>query len=512
MTRSWTCILLVALGGLACSRPPESEINGHWFAPHAAQASTAVPLEQGGTDPNIFVRLSKAVVPSVVNISTTKKMKSGRTGAPEDLFRRFFDNYLQRPDEDPSSRKRDSRRRKGEEREISRAHSLGTGFIVEEGLILTNNHVIEGADGIQIQFTEDENEKPTDGEVVGRDAELDLALIRFKAKTALAALPLGDSDALQVGEYVMAVGNPFGQGHSVTHGIISAKERKAPDFVLANYLQTDAPINPGNSGGPLVNLRGEVIGINNAIDQRAQGIGFAIPINIVKKVLPQLKSKGKVTRGYIGVVVNEMTPELAEQLKLPKDIKNPLVARVYPGEPAAKAGVKEYDIILEFNGKVIRSSSDLVNAVTQVQIGEKGVMKVLRDKKELSITIPVATRPSREEMVGKTPHQGDEDDPSEATIDAGLSIEEMDADQAKELGVSPSTRGLVVVDIEYDGAADRSGLQRGDIIVEVDKKPTPTVKDFYGIVRGKKTYLLRVLRADGSGREAYALIVLDLKS
>ena len=203
---------------------------------------------------------------------------------------------------------------------LPKAMSLGTGFIIDSsGLILTNNHVVADADEIKISFTESLDEKPTDGEVVGRDTELDVALIRVKSKREMVAVSFGDSDALEVGEYVIAVGNPFGQGHSVTHGIISAKGRLAPDFPLANYLQTDAPINPGNSGGPLVNLKGEVIGINNAIDQRAQGIGFAIPINLVKKVLPQLRTKGTVSRGYIGVLVNEMTPEIAPKLGVPKD-------------------------------------------------------------------------------------------------------------------------------------------------------------------------------------------------
>jgi serine protease Do len=485
-----------------------------WSLSTPVQASTPLPLEQGGADPNIFVRLSQAVVPSVVNISTTKKTKTGKRGSPDDMLRRFFDDFLRRQEDGPpSGRRKPSRPGPGEEKEVSRAFSLGTGFIVEEGLILTNNHVIDGADGIQIQFTEDETEKPTEGEVVGRDAELDLALIKYKATKGLLPLPLGDSDALQVGEYVMAVGNPFGQGHSVTHGIISAKERKAPDFILANYLQTDAPINPGNSGGPLVNLRGEVIGINNAIDQRAQGIGFAIPINLVKRVLPQLKAKGKVTRGYIGVLVNEMTPELAEQLKLSKETKNPLVARVYPGEPAEKAGVKEYDVILEFNGKVIRSASDLVAAVTQVPVGEKGVMKVLRDKKEVALSITVAARPSREEMAGaEGAPEGGPQGKQKSEVETGMALEELDAAQAKEMGLPASTRGLLVSDIDYDGPADRAGVQRGDIIVEVEKKAVRSLSDFNSIVKAKKTYLLRVLRSDGSGRESYAVIVLDLKS
>ncbi len=487
----------------------------------ATPSAIAAPLEQGGSDPNIFVKLAKGVVPSVVNISTTKRVRSpgpGR-GRPDDLFRRFFDDFLRQhgggggrgaPDEyyeeEQEAGPIDPKEKKG----TPRAYSLGTGFIVEEdGLILTNNHVIDGADEIKIHFTESEDEKASDGEVVGRDAELDLALIRVKTKEKLIPLPFGDSESLQVGEYVIAVGNPFGQGHSVTHGIISAKERKAPDFVLANYIQTDAPINPGNSGGPLVNLKGEVVGINNAIDQRAQGIGFAIPINLVKKVLPQLKSKGTVTRGYIGVLVNEMSPEIAAKMGLPEESRNPLVARVYPGEPADKAGVKEYDIILEFNGRPIRSAGDLVNAVTQVPVGEKGEMKIKRGKKTLTLKIPVVARPSREEMAkssrDKKPNAGPR------RVDPGMQLETLTPEIAAEVGVSAKTKGVLVSELDYDGPADRSGLQRGDVIVEVDRKPVRSVEEFFAQVTEKKSYLVRVLRGDGGGSEAYAVVVLDLK-
>ena len=263
---------------------------------HLIHANEALADSASPSDANIFVALAKKIVPSVVNISTLSTVKGGDYGGgpnnPDDLFRKFFDDFFRHhgnagprggggdddsggddgggggaPTPAPSGK-------------LPKAMSLGTGFIIDaSGLILTNNHVVADADEIKISFTEDEDEKLTDGEVVGRDPELDVALIHVKTKRELTAVTLGDSDASEVGEYVIAVGNPFGQGHSVTHGIICAKGRLAPDFPLARYLQTDAPINPGNSGGPLVNLKGEVIGINNAIDQRAQGIGFAIPIN-----------------------------------------------------------------------------------------------------------------------------------------------------------------------------------------------------------------------------------------
>ncbi len=452
---------------------------------------------------NIFVRLAKKSVPSVVNISTTAGAKNSplRRGSPQDLFRRFFEEYLGRGGSPDG----------GEEADMGpRAVSLGTGFIVESsGLILTNNHVVVGADEIKIYFTEDEDEKPTDGEVVGRDPELDLALIRVKTKRALTALPLGDSDALEVGEYVMAVGNPFGQGHSVTHGIISAKGRKSPDFTLAKYIQTDAPINPGNSGGPLLNLKGEVIAINNAIDARAQGIGFAIPINQVKAVLPQLKSKGSVSRGYIGVVVNDLSPEISQKLSLPKDLQSPVVAHVNPDEPAAKAGVQPYDIVLEFNRKPIKTSTDLILEVTRVPVGESVPLKIMRGKDTQTLMIKVGQRPTTPEIARN------EGRPARKkiipSVDVGMEISDLTPDLLAELGMDPKATGIVVEELEYGGAADRAGLARGDVIVEADRKPIKSVADFFRIVKERKAYLLRVRRSDAQGRESFSVVVLDLK-
>jgi serine protease Do len=331
----------------------------------ALAASPTASLEQ-----NVFVPLAKKLVPSVVNIQTTTTLKTpyGQGGGgPQDLFRKFFEDMFKH--QNGGVGPRNDQEGGGDEEDqdlgppphggpLPKAMSLGTGFIIDaSGLVLTNNHVVADADEIKIQFTEEEEEVLTDGEVVGRDLELDVALIKVKTKRDLVPVVLGDSDDTQVGEYVMAVGNPFGQGHSVTHGIISAKGREAPELPLAGYLQTDAPINPGNSGGPLVNLKGEVIGINNAIDQRAQGIGFAIPINVVKKILPQLKTKGTVARGYIGVLVNELTPDIAPKLGVAKDLHAPFVTHVYPGDPADKAGLKPYDIITSFGGKTVKPSS-----------------------------------------------------------------------------------------------------------------------------------------------------------
>lgn len=473
------------------------------FASALSLSATAQDL-----DPNIFVNLSKKVVPSVVNIQTVSRGRRSysRGGAPDDLFRKFFEDFFRngggrRPppdDEDDGAGN------------VPEGMALGTGFIIDDsGLILTNNHVVADADEIKILFTEDNDEKPTDAKVVGRDPDLDLALIKVETKRKLVPAALGDSDALQVGEYVMAVGNPFGQGHSVTHGIISAKGRKSPDFALASYLQTDAPINPGNSGGPLLNLKGEVIGINNAIDARAQGIGFAIPINFAKAVLPQLKSKGSVARGYIGIQVNDLTPEIAKRVDAPKDVRGCFVAHVYPGDPAEKAGIRPYDIITDFAGKKIASANDLIMAVTGTTVGEQAPVKVLRSGKEQDLKIKIGLRPNSAPEDRRRPKQTPKEELGKKL--SGLEVEDLTPETAKELGVKENQKGVVVSDIRFESPADKAGLGRGDIIVEVDRKAVKSEDDFYRMLRTKKSYLLRVLRIDETGLENFQVLVLDLK-
>jgi serine protease Do len=483
----------------------------------------------------VIVGLARKVVPSVVNISTTAVVKSpGYRGGPEDFFRKFFEEFFRRqgrgfPEPDSGGDGGSGGGAEGEESggggtnrggrggtdprqgRLPRSSALGTGFVIDRsGLILTNNHVVADAEEIKIFFTEEDGEKPTDGEVVGRDPELDLALIRVKTSRQLVPLALGDSEALSVGEYVMAVGNPFGQGHSVTHGIVSAKGRRAPDFQLARYIQSDAPINPGNSGGPLVNLKGEVIGINNAIDQRAQGIGFAIPINLVKEVLEQLKTKGVVDRGYIGVLINELTPELAEKLSLGGDASGALVAHVYPGEPADKAGIRPYDLITEIGGKKVANGSELVGVVTSVPVGSVVEVKLRRGRQRLGVKVLVAQRPGSPQA-GTGP--GAEKSPKEEIVppvETGLELSELTPEFAQDLGLKPDQKGVVVQRVEFGSAADRAGLFQGDFIQEVEGKPVTSRKEFYAVVKERKKYLLRVRRLDPQGGEFFDLVILDL--
>jgi serine protease Do len=496
----------VLLGGLWGERPGGERSSGIALAASAQKSFEA----------NVFIGLAKKIVPSVVNISTVSTVKTSPfgMGGPDDLFRRFFEEFFKRhgrgeggpgdsEDEDASPPQD-----KGSPR-MPKAMSLGTGFIIDkEGLILTNNHVVADADEIKIAFTESPDETPSDGEVVGRDPELDVALIRVKSKREMTPVVLGDSDALEVGEYVIAVGNPFGAGHSVTHGIVSAKGRLAPDFPLASYVQTDAPINPGNSGGPLANLSGEVVGINNAIDQRAQGIGFAIPINLVKKVLPQLRTKGTVSRGYIGVLINELTPEIAEKFGVSRELKAPFVTHVYPGEPADKAGVKPYDVITEFNGKTVHSSAELIADVTAIPVGQSAPIKVLRGGKEKTLSIQISQRPGAKEAA-RTLKKGK--GKRQSRVDVGMTLEDITSEIARDLGLPDKTAGVAVSTTTFGGPADRAGIIRGDVILEVDRKPVKGVDQFFSLVKEKKSYLLRVRRTDSSGRDVFAVIVLDLK-
>lgn len=493
-------------------RPSLKVAGTLWVCSISASAAHAALPES-----NIYVQLSKKAVPSVVNISTLTVVRQPPRGGNEgDLFQKFFEDYFRYHGGSPGGPQ-------GDEPDggtgpqfpggkAPKAMSLGTGFIIDSsGLILTNNHVVAGADEIKISFTEEADEKPTDGEVVGRDTELDVALIRVKTKREMKPLEFGDSDALEVGEYVAAVGNPFGQGHSVTHGIISAKDRAAPEFPLAKYLQTDAPINPGNSGGPLLNLKGEVIGINNAIDQRAQGIGFAIPINAVKSILPQLKSKGSVTRGYIGVLVNPLTPEVSRQIGAPRDLTAPFVTHVYPGDPADKAGVKPYDVILEFDGKRIKSFSDLIAAVTLVPVGKNADLKLIRSGKEQLVSITVSERPGARAERKREKRQNKEKK-TEPPVETGMQLEDLGEGAARDLGIPRGMKGALVSAVAYGGPADQAGIMRGDLIVEVDRKVVRSVEEFFQAARSKKTHLLRVRRLDPQGRDSFVVVVLNLKA
>jgi serine protease Do len=308
-----------------------------------------------------------------------------------------------------------------------------------------------------------------------------------------------------VGERVFAIGNPFGHGHTVTKGIISAKERIIPISQFANYLQTDTPINPGNSGGPLINTAGQVIGINTAINAAAQGIGFAIPINYVKRILPDLRTKGAVTRGFIGINITELTPAMAKSLKLKENLRGVLVSDVTEGEPAQKAGIQAYDIITEVDGKTVVDGRQLVAAISSVAPGEKVNIKALRLGKEKEFSVEVSKRPTRESLTMNKPKSGTGGPNLKLQAASGLTLDELDADTRRELGLPGSTAGVVVTKVGPGSPAEDSGLRRGDVIVEVDQRPSPNLDAFYRVVKEERVYLLRIRRGEG-----FAITSLDL--
>jgi serine protease Do len=333
--------------------------------------------------------------------------------------------------------------------------------------------VVENASKIVVKLSDDQE---YEAKVVGRDQKTDIAIIRIEGKPNLPAASLGDSDKLEVGEWVVAIGNPFGLDSTVTSGIVSAKGRHIGQGPYDNFIQTDASINPGNSGGPLINLRGEVIGINTAIFSRTGGnigIGFAIPINLVKELLPQLRGKGKVTRGYLGVLIQKVTPEIAESLGMDK-ANGALVANVSKDGPADKAGVKVGDVIVEFDGKEVKDSGDLPILVARTPVDKKARLKVLRDKKEITLTVAVGELKD-EEVVATAPEKGE----------LGLTVQRLTPQMAESLGLEKS-EGVVVTAVEPGSAADEAGIRRGDIILEVDRKTVRNLDEYKKAIAGSR--------------------------
>jgi serine protease Do len=411
------------------------------------------PLSMAATTPGSFSELAKKASPSVVNISTVKVIK-GRDRVPmpfgpDDPFKEFFDRFFG-----------------GQLPKDLRQKSLGSGFIIhKDGLILTNNHVVEKTDEIKVKLAD---EREFNAEIIGRDPKTDLALIRIKADTPLEPLPLGDSEKLEVGDWVIAIGNPFGLGHTVTAGIVSAKYRQIGASSYDNFIQTDASINPGNSGGPLLNTKGEVVGINSAIFTQtggSVGIGFAIPINMAKDLLPQLK-KGKVVRGWLGVLIQKITPELKDKLDL-KGEKGALVADVVSGGPAEKAGIKRGDVIVSFDGKEIDEMSELPYVVASTPVGKTVTVEVIRKAQKKAFRVEV----------GELKEEGEPATVPETEPNLGLTLKEITPELARNFRLS-ETSGLVVVQVEANSAAAEAGVSPGDIILEVDQAPVKTLGEF----------------------------------
>ena len=413
----------------------------------------------GYSTPGNFSELAEVAGPAVVNIRTVKTIKGGgpvfrqfqrgprgRENPFDDFFERFFGENMPREFKQPS---------------------LGSGFIIDkEGYVVTNNHVIEDADQIKVKLNDDAE---FDAEVVGRDPNTDLALLKINSENDLPVLKMGDSDKLKIGQWVVAIGSPFGLERTVTAGIVSAKGRVIGSGPYDDFIQTDASINPGNSGGPLLNMNGEVVGINTAIIASGTGIGFAIPVNLASGIIAQLKSEGEVTRGWLGVAIQDLTKEMAEYYGL-KDRKGVLVADVFEGDPADKAGIKAKDIILGVNDKEIETSHQLTAMIAGLKVGEKAKVHIFRDGKNKTITVKLAKR-SNERLAGRTAPEKQEEE------ELGIRVSDLTPEIADRLNLG-DTNGVVVVKVASGSKGADAGVLMGDIIKEINHKAIENVKDY----------------------------------
>ncbi len=426
-----------------------------------------------------FSDLADKASPGVVNIRTVKVVEGGR------VFRHFYGDENQRhPFEEffrPFSGGPSSPR--------FRQKSLGSGFIIsKDGYIVTNHHVIEGADEIKVRL---KNEKEFDAEIIGRDPNTDLALIRIAPSRDLHPLPFGNSDNLRVGSWVLAIGNPFGLEHTVTQGIVSAKGRTIGSGPYDDFIQTDASINPGNSGGPLLNMKGEVVGINTAITASGQGIGFAIPVNMADGIIRQLREKGEVTRGWLGVGIQDLSPELREYYKVKKR-KGVLVSEVYAGDPADTAGIRPADIILSVNGEPTLTSRQLSIRIAGFAVGEEVEIEILREGKIMTLEAELGERPNDPRMAMR--QGGREQDGS-----FGMGLGDLTADARRRFDLEEDDKGVVVTDVEPDGIAAAAGLQAGDLVLEINREAVSSAKKLSRQLNdaGKDKILLLVKRRRG---------------
>ena len=403
-----------------------------------------------------FSELAEDARPAVVNIRTVKTIQGGG---------RVFNHFFGQPFDDKDFFRQFSNpfNRRGSSRDYKQ-NSLGSGFIIDrKGYIVTNYHVVDGADEILVKMY---NDKEYAAKVVGGDSKTDLALIKIEAE-GLVPLKLGSSDDLKVGTWVVAIGSPFSLEQTVTAGIVSAKGRILGSGPYDDFIQTDASINPGNSGGPLLNLEGEVIGINTAIIKSGQGIGFAIPSDLARGIIKQLRDSGSVTRGWLGVAIQDVTPELAEYYGI-KAAGGALVAQVYENNPAHEGGVQPGDIIVRVNDVKIKSSRDLSGAIAGFGVGEKVTIAYLREGQKRRTTVTLARRSDDQQLV----HAQNGFD------ELGMKFAVVGDDAARPYGYAPGARGIVVVNIEPGSKADQSGIREGDLLKEVNHRPVETDKQY----------------------------------
>jgi len=468
-----------------------------WMHPSQAQEVAKVvpirlsvndqPVSHDGKAVTSFAPVIKKVTPSVVKVFVTTKGKTMPNvdfpALDDPFFRRFFGD--------------DSGRQGGNRRSLQtpKEHGLGSGVIVtKDGYILTNNHVVDNADEVKVAFHDG---REMTAKIVGKDPKSDVAVLKVDAKD-LPAIDLADSDKTEVGDLVLAIGNPFGVGQTVTMGIISAKDRGNLGLDYEDFIQTDAAINPGNSGGALVDADGRLIGINTAILSRSggsQGIGFAVPANLARNVMESLVKDGRVVRSYLGVNIQDLTPALAQEFDL-KNASGVVVSDIVAKSPAEKAGVKTGDVITEFNGKSVADSRHLKLQVSQTAPGTKASVKVLREGKPRTIEVVLKELPGTE--VASAGHK-DQDSSSSDSLN-GVAVTDLDNAVRQEFHLPATVKGALITEVSPDSAAHEAGLRRGDVIQEINRKPVSTADDAVKLTENgkEKKTLLRVWSNGGS--------------
>jgi len=421
---------------------------------------------------NSVADIAEKVGPAVVNIDTVRMVTTQFPSFQDPIFERFFGRDFE------------------EFRRAIPQKGTGSGFIInQEGYVLTNEHVVRKADNIKVTLSDG---REFDGEVIGSDVTSDMAIVKIKADH-LPSVTLGNSDELRVGEIVIAIGNPYGLQQTVTMGVVSAKGRSIPagteGQVYRNFIQTDTAINPGNSGGPLLNIKGEVVGINTAIIPYAQGIGFAIPINIAKKNIDDLINLGKVRRSWLGVYIQDVTPEIAKQFNL-TEAKGVLVGDVIKNSPAEEVGIKTGDIIMKVNDEEVNSPEELQDKIRDVEIGKNADIEVMRDGKTINFIVEIVEMPTVEVEGSESPKE------KVFSVQTGIQVEPVTSEIAKEMGLS-WVKGLVITEVVPGSSADDMGLQQGDIVLEASRTEVSSIGEWEKVINKLEpgdTLLLLVFR------------------
>jgi len=471
-------VLMFSTGALAQPATPQQTATANVLQPET-RAAQALPS---------LAPLVESVKSAVVNVEVAAKVSGPRMGMGENPLDRFFGGGR-----GPGGGGRENMRQ-----------GAGSGFIIDpKGLVLTNNHVIEDSVAITVKL---DDGRSFPAEILGRDPLTDVALLKLKGKVdSLPVVGLGDSDAVKVGDWVLAIGNPFGLASSVSLGILSAKARNIEAGPYDDFLQTDAAINPGNSGGPLFNMKGEVIGINTAIVGGGTGIGFSVPSNLVRALVPMLEKEGTVTRGYLGIGIQNLTADIGQALKLPVT-EGAIVNEVSAGGPAAKAGLKLDDVVIAIDGQKVSSASALTRTVALKRPGTASTLTLYRNGTKQDVKVTLGTRPDLEGVSKRSPKESEES--SKARV--GVSLSDIDARTAQQAGFTRNEGGALITDVVPGSPAERAELSPGMLVVEANRKPVRNAEELAGVIRATPsggTLLLRVMMPGGNSRFLRALKV-----